>query len=194
MSVPTRQQAAAIVVGLSPNERLLQHSTVVAEIAAFLATAMARRGVAVDVDLVAAAALLHDIDKMLPDDDPLRALGHGAAGAEWLSERGFAELAPAVASHPVMAMGTAATYEDWAAAAGLAGQVVTYADKRGRQQLITLEDRFARWHERYPDSPDLDVADERAHRLEREMCALAGIEPQQVEREPWVSEALRAAA
>ena len=131
---------------------------------------------------------------MLPGDDPLKALGHAGAGAEWLRQRDLGELAPAVASHPVMALGRAASYEDWAQSAGLAGQIVTYADKRARQELITLDDRFGRWHERYPNSPDLDVADDRAHRLEREVCGLAGLRPEDVQRETWVGEALDAAA
>ena len=60
--------------------------------------------------IVETAALLHDLDKMLPAEDPLKALGHGAAGAEWLRQRGYDELAPAVASHPVMEIGGAPTY------------------------------------------------------------------------------------
>ena len=140
------------------------------------------------------AALLHDLDKMLPADDPLKALGHGAAGAEWLRQRGYRELAPAVAAHPVMELGYATTYHAWADRAGLIGRVVTYADKRARQDLVTLTDRFARWHENYPDSPKLDEADTRAHLLEIEICGLAGVTPEEVRREPWVDEALRAAA
>ena len=194
MSVPSRVEAAALVRGLRPNAKLLQHSTAVAEIASFLATAMTRRGVALDATAVETAALLHDVDKMLPDDDPLKPLGHGAAGAEWLRQRDHAELAPAVASHPVMAMGTAASYESWADAAGLVGQIVTYSDKRARQDLITLDDRFARWHERYPNSPDLDTAHERARRLERDMCEMAGIQPDDVRPDPWVNEATSATA
>ena len=179
---------------LAPNERLLRHSTVVAEIAAFLCAAMTRHGTAVDEQLVATAALLHDLDKMLPADDPLRALGHGAAGAEWLTSRGHAELAAAVASHPVMAIGNAESYEAWAEAAGEAGCVVAYADKRGRQRLVTLDQRFSRWHTQYPDSPALDAAHERARRLEREICAMAGIKPTDVSRERWVARVMRAAA
>lgn len=194
MSVPSRVDAAALVRGLRPNEKLLRHSTAVGEVAAFLADAMVRRGVALDARAAEAAALLHDLDKMLPDDDPLKPLGHGAAGAEWLRRRGFAELAPAVAAHPVMELGEAESYEQWSERAGLIGRVVTYADKRARQDLVTLTDRFARWHERYPESPKLDEAELRAQRLEREMCELAGIEPNEVSRLEWVEEAMRAAA
>ena len=56
--------------------------TAVAEIAAFLAERMAGRGVAVDRALVESAALLHDLDKALPETDPLRRLGHGHAGRQ----------------------------------------------------------------------------------------------------------------
>jgi len=194
MSVPSRVAAAAIVRRLSPNERLLRHSTAVAEIAAFLCSAMARRGVAVDATLVETAALLHDIDKMLPVDDPLKELGHAAAGAEWLRINGHAELSAPIASHPVMKMGYAPSFEAWAEAAGLAGRIVAYSDKRARQELISLDERFADWHRRYPASAPLDLAHERFQRLEQELCELAGVEPADVRYEPWVAEALRAAA
>jgi putative nucleotidyltransferase with HDIG domain len=194
MSVPSRAEAVAIVRELRPNDKLLRHSTAVAEVAAFLAEAMTRRGVAVDATLIEVAALLHDIDKMLPADHPLKPLGHGAAGAAWLRERGHDELAPAVAGHPVMEIGRAPTYDAWADAAGLAGRVVSYSDKRARQTLIRLDSRFARWHDHYPDSPDLDVAHERARRLEQEISQLAGVKPADVRRRAWVREQMRAPA
>jgi putative nucleotidyltransferase with HDIG domain len=194
MSVPSRIEAVTLLRELRPNERLLRHSTAVAEVAAFLAAAIAGRGVALNAAAVEAAALLHDLDKALPEDDPLRTLGHGAAGAEWLRQQGYDELAPAVAAHPVMEMAATETYGQWAERAGLTGRVVTYADKRARQDVLSLDDRFARWHERYPDSPRLDEAERRAQLLEREICDLAGIDPAQVRRVPWVEEARRAAA
>jgi putative nucleotidyltransferase with HDIG domain len=194
MSVPTREEAAAIVRGLQPNEKLLRHSSAVAEVAAFLAAAMVRRGFEFNITLVESAALLHDMDKMLPEDDRLKPLGHGAAGAEWLRQHGYGELAPAVASHPVMEIGRAASYDAWAELAGFEGRIVTYADKRARQDVVSLEERFARWHERYPDSPDLDQAKTRMRVLELEICDLAGIQPSEVARVDWVGEALNAPA
>lgn len=193
MAIPSRVEAANLVRDLKPNAKLMRHSTAVAETAAWLVAAMIRRGTVLDPTLVETAALLHDVDKMLPADNPLKPLGHGAAGAEWLRQRGHEEVAPAVAAHPVMEIGRAETYEEWAGRAGLAGQVVAYADKRARQYVLTLDKRFARWHEQYPDSPALDTAHERARQLEEEMCALAGIDPAGVKRKRWVSEALRAA-
>jgi putative nucleotidyltransferase with HDIG domain len=194
MSIPSRAQAAAVVAALRPNERLLRHSTGVAEVAAFLCAAMIRRGMSVDSALSEAAALLHDVDKMLPDAHPLKPLGHGHAGAEWLRREGMPELAPAVKAHPVMELGQAPSYEAWALRAGLEGRIVTYADKRVRQEVMSLDDRFAKWHAQYPDSPDLDAAHERARQLEAEVCELAGVRPKDVQRLPWVEEQMRAAS
>lgn len=194
MSVPSRVQAAAIVSRLAPSERLLRHSTAVAEIAAFLCSAMARRGLTIDSTMIETAAFLHDVDKMLPKEDPLRKLGHGAAGAEWVRQQGHAELADAIALHPVMALAGAPSYDDWADRAGFEGRVVAYSDKRARQELISLDERFSEWHARYPESEPLRVAHDRARRLEKVICALAGLRPADVGREPWVAEAMRATA
>ena len=194
MSVPSREQAAAILRDLAPNEKLLNHSAAVAEVCAFLCTAMSARGVELDARLAEGAALLHDLDKALPAGDSYRALGHGAGGAAWLRDHDLAELADAVTAHPVWVLGKAESYEVWAAATSLEARLVAYADKRALQDLVSLDARFERWHRRYPDSPMEPVAYERAQRLERELCTLAGVAPDEVARLPWVDEALRRAA
>src|SRR5687768_5332420 len=113
MAIPSRVEAVAVLRALEPNDKLFNHCAVVGEIAAFLAAAMTHRRVPVNAPLVEVAAVLHDLDKALPADDPLRELGHGAAGAEWLRRHGFAELADAVAAHPVFVLGEAASYDAW---------------------------------------------------------------------------------
>lgn len=155
---------------------------------------MTHRGVAIDTTLTEVAALLHDVDKMLGADDPMKPLGHAHAGAEWMRRNGHPELADAVEQHPVMDLGLAESYELWAERAGLEGRVVAYADKRAQMDVVSLDERFAEWHERFPSSAPMDVARERAGILEAELCALAGVRPEDVGRVPWVREALRAAA
>jgi putative nucleotidyltransferase with HDIG domain len=194
MSIPSREQAAAILRDLAPNEKLLNHSAAVAEVCAFLCAAMTGRGVAVDSRLAESAALLHDLDKALPTGDAFRALGHGAGGGAWLRDHDRGELAEAVASHPVWVLGNAESYEAWVTATSLEARLVAYADKRALQDLVSLDARFERWQRRYPDSPLEPVAYERAQRLERELCDLAGVTPEEVVRLPWVDEALRQAA
>lgn len=194
MSIPSRVEAAAILRGLEPTGRLLAHSAAVAEVCSFLCAALVGRRVAVNTPLAEAAALLHDLDKALPPDDPVMALGHGAAGAEWVRRHGHAELADAIAHHPVMTLTDERGYEAWAGKAGLEGRVVAYADKRALKDVVTLDERFERWFRRYPDSPLMGLAHERARRLEQEICAAAGIEPADVRRLAWVDDALSAVA
>jgi putative nucleotidyltransferase with HDIG domain len=193
VSIPSRVEAASILLELEPVDWLVEHSTAVAEVAAFLAARIAERGTGLDRSLVEAAALLHDLDKALPKGHPLLTLGHGAAGAAWLTERGHAELAPAVAHHPVMVLSDDETYTDWAARASLAERVVAYADKRAMQDVVSVAERFRAWDERHPERAEsMRIARARAELLEREVCAAAGVTPNEVQRLPWVHAAMQA--
>jgi hypothetical protein len=151
---------------------------------------MTRRGAAVNTALVESAALLHDLDKALPPGHPFRRLGHGAGGAEWMREHGHDELAEAIANHPVGVLAQAASYEDYARRVGLEACLVAYADKRALQDTVSLDARFDRWYGRYPDSSMLPVAHARAREMERDICAAAGIRPAEIERLPWVAQAM----
>jgi putative nucleotidyltransferase with HDIG domain len=165
----------------------------VAEVAAFLAVRAGRAGLAVDRRLVETAALLHDIDKALPADHPTRELGHGRAGAEWLSQAGHPELARAVAGHPVMALDAAAA-ETWVVDGPLEERIVSYADKRATQRVVSMEHRFERWRRRHPEHIEqLERAFEQACRMEAVICELIAIRPDEVERLRWVEQAMERA-
>ncbi|MGH2466908.1 MAG: HD domain-containing protein [Candidatus Limnocylindrales bacterium] len=195
MAVPTRREAAALLLAGAPPPWLLAHVSAVAEIAAFLAERIAARGYAIDRRLVETAALLHDIDKLLPASDPVLALGHGGAGARWLADQGHAELSRAVAAHPVTRLADGERFRRWSAFASREERIVAYADKRAGQRLEPLSARFADWAARYPEHrPDLAAAQPRAQRLEHDVCAAAGLDPTEVRRLRWVGPALQAAA
>src|SRR5205814_6923690 len=115
MSVPDRVEAARLLLSLSPPPWHLRHSQAVAETAAWLAARIADRGIAVQRPLVEAAALLHDVDKVLAPHDPGRALPHGDGSADWLTRQGHRELARAVANHPVTRLADEARYRRWSA-------------------------------------------------------------------------------
>jgi putative nucleotidyltransferase with HDIG domain len=193
MSIPTRNEAAAILARVVTKQKLINHMSSSAEVCAFMCAQMKARGVAVDSDLAESAALLHDIDKALRPEDPYRELGHGAGGAQWLIDHGYAELADAVRNHPVNVIGNAPSYEEWSAANSLEAKLANYGDKRSLQDIVTLDERFERWYKRYPDNPMEPIAHERFRRVEAELCALAGVTPDEVERVPWVDAALRQA-
>lgn len=196
MTVPDRVAAAALLSSLDPPPWFLAHSCAVAEIAAFLAKRIRDRGIAVDRAAVEAAALLHDVDKILPADDPARALPHGRGSAAWLTARGFAELARPVAGHPVTRLADPGGTGRWAAFASREERIVAYADKRAGRRLESMDARFGSWRRRYPDAWDAATERQvrtRANRLEADVCRAAGIEPGQVRRLPWTGAALRAA-
>lgn len=196
MTVPGRVAAAALLSSLDPPPWFVAHASAVAEIASFLAGRMAAHGITVDRAVVEAAALLHDVDKILSPHDPARTLPHGFGSAAWLTTRGHPELARSVAGHPITRLVDGDAHRRWAAFASREERVVAYADKRAGQRLESMDMRFASWRRRYPGAWD-DVTwravRARAARLEAEVCRAAGISATEVRRVAWVAAALRAA-
>jgi putative nucleotidyltransferase with HDIG domain len=196
MPVPSRSAAAALLLELDPPPWAVRHARAVAEVAAWLAARIDARGSHVDRALVEAAALLHDVDKLLRPGDPARSLRHGDGSAAWLSARGHPELARAVAGHPVTRLADDARYRTWAAFASREERIVAYADKRAGQRLESMDARFASWGRRYPagwDEATATTVRARAARLEADICRAAGVRPEEVRRLAWTGRALRTA-
>jgi hypothetical protein len=123
---------------------------------------------------------------------------HGDGSAAWLEDRGWGELAPVVRDHAVIRLADPG-YELWAGTASLEARIVAYADKRAGQRLVSMSERFASWHRRYPtgewsDDVAWHLVETRARELERVVCAAAGVEPSEVRRLRWARRALREAA
>jgi hypothetical protein len=157
MPVPSRVEAAQQLLLLDPPPWFMRHTRAVAEIAAWLALRIERRGARIDRRLVEAAALLHDVDKLVPPSDPAARLGHGEGSAAWLVRHGYDELAPVAAWHPVTRLVDDAAFAGWWSAGSLEARVVAYADKRAGQRLEPMDARFASWRRRYPEI-ERDVA------------------------------------
>jgi hypothetical protein len=203
MTVPGRVEAASLLLSLEPAPWFLRHSRAVAEVAAWLAARIDERGVAIDRRLVEAAALLHDVDKVLPPGHQARALPHGEGSAAWLTEAGHGELARAVEHHPVTRLADGARFRRWASFASREERIVAYADKRAGQRLESMDARFASWRRRYPpttsgaapawDAATFDAVRARAGRLEADVCRAAGVLPAEVSRLAWTGAAIRSA-
>ena len=208
MTVPGRVEAASLLLSLEPAPWFLQHSCAVAEVAAWLAARIDERGVAVDRRLVEAAALLHDVDKALPDGHPARALPHAEGSAAWLTAAGHGELARAVQGHPVTRLANGERFRHWAAFGSREERIVAYADKRAGQRLGSMDARFASWRRRYSpattvarhvqaggaeawDAATFDAVRALAARLEADVCRAAGIAPGDVRRLAWTGAAMR---
>lgn len=196
MTVPSRVEAAVLLRSLDPPPWFLAHARAVAEIAGWLARRIDERGMALDRRAIETAALLHDVDKLLPASDPAATLRHGDGSAAWLERQGHPELARLVANHPVTRLADQEGFRRWAAFAGREERIVAYADKRAGQRLEPMAARFASWQRRYPsgwDPTTQAAVERRAARLEQEVCSAAGCRPEDVRRLPWTGRALAAA-
>ncbi len=132
MTVPSRREAARLLLSLDPPAWSLQHACAVADVAAWIAREAVSHGTGCDVRAVEAAALLHDVDKIPAGH--VNGLRHGDGSAQWLVAHGMAELAPLVRDHPVPRL---ADDSDAArlARAPVEAKIIAYADKRAGQRL-----------------------------------------------------------
>jgi hypothetical protein len=208
MPVPSRREAARTFLSLGAPEWSTRHACAVADVAAWLAREAVTRGATLDVSAVEAAALLHDVDKVVGRPPDVR---HGDGSAAWLQQHGYGELADLVRDHPVTRLADEADTARLVAAP-LEARIVAYADKRAGQRLESMDSRFASWRRRYPAGPaetpagdpvpgkrgwNHELAErvyQRALALERDVCAAAGVDPAAVRRLRWSRRALAEAA
>ena len=194
-----------MLLSLDPPKWHLRHSRAVAETAGWLALRAASAGRSLDRHLVEAAALLHDVDKVDHVKAEMAGLAHGEGSAAWLAGRGYRELGPAIAGHPVTRLADGAWFGGWIDSASPEALIVAYADKRAGQSLEPMAARFESWERRYPPAEraartrgswtaaTLVEVRARAEELERRVCRLAGVEPAEVRRLRWTAGAIAAA-
>lgn len=124
--IPSLAECEAILSSHDAPSALLHHSQAVAGLAVNLASALNQCGLALDLALVQAGGLLHDIAKGKPD--------HARAGAAYLHSLGFPRVADIVASHMDL---------DFSPAELTESALVYLADKLVRGDMpVTLEQRF----------------------------------------------------
>lgn len=148
---------------------IIIHSEGVARVAEAAARVVADAGIPVEVDLVVAAALLHDIDKV-----EIRRTGgeHGIVGARRLEAAGFAELAVPVASHPIFCL-----LDDDRFPIGWPSVLLAVADRHVAQEFLTVDERLDDMRRRHPQhAAQIDAARRPAHALEAQVAEVAGLE------------------
>ncbi|MGQ9687954.1 MAG: HD domain-containing protein [Desulfobaccales bacterium] len=138
-----------------------RHSLLVTEVARHLGTSLSKAGIPLNLPLIEAGALLHDLGKT-----PClgTSLNHAEWGAQVLEEAGYPEVAQVVREH------VALQPDGHDPRLIREAEVVNYADKRVlHTRVVTLTERFADLKERYGRTPE---ARERISRLEITACRL----------------------
>ena len=124
--IPTAAECEAILAQRQGSRAVIRHSRKVAEVAHCIAAALVRTGLALNLDLVHAAALLHDLAKGQAD--------HAAAGAAILRAMHDPQVAAIVAAHTDLDFSSARLDEK---------AIVYLADKLVRgEERVTIDQRF----------------------------------------------------
>ncbi|HWR97426.1 MAG TPA: HD domain-containing protein [Candidatus Methanoperedens sp.] len=130
---PSTATCRRLLVSHGVPEHIRRHSARVAGVARRLASALRKRGERIDVALVEAAALLHDVAKAPCLESRL---DHAAEGGRVLRELGLTSVAAVVERHVHLG--------PWDPRGPVTeAEVVNYADKRVLyEDIVSLEERF----------------------------------------------------
>lgn len=129
--IPTRNECAALLRLHGVPETIIRHGEAVAELGLRIAESLERHGSSrLDLNLVVAACLLHDIARGRPD--------HSRAGAALLREEGYPAVADCVDAHMDLQLPAG---ESW----NFGEKEILYlADKLVREdRIVSLDARFA---------------------------------------------------
>jgi molybdenum cofactor cytidylyltransferase len=138
--IPSVAECESIMTRVLPvKESVCRHSRQVAQLAALMGTELNRVGCRLNLELITAGALLHDIAKGQP--------GHDRAAAGTLREMGFYRAADIVASHVDIDLGDGEAVDE--------AQVVYLADKmtRGEAYLVDFTASFQVKLEQFAGTP-----------------------------------------
>lgn len=158
-------------------EHIIDHSIEVARVALFLAAELNQKGQRIDLSLVEAAALLHDLTKTQcfnTKED------HARTGSKLLKEMGYERLAEVVAEHIHLTSqrDPSSISEE---------EVVNYADKRVKHdQIVSLEERFKDLEERYGETrralERLEGLKRATFEIEKKIFSILEIHPEHLQK------------
>lgn len=175
MVIPSEQECAALLAKYDTPEHIISHSRKVAQVGHLLGVELRKRDHPLNMALLDASCLLHDIGKYpcIVDGNGY----HDVRGEEILQAEGYPAVARIVVQHVVLRGSKEDPIRE--------EHIVFYADKRVvHDQVVSLDDRFAYLAETYAKS---NAAAEwllrmktDCMRLEREIFALLDFYPEDV--------------
>ncbi len=153
-------------------ENIIDHSLVVAGVALFLSIRLNGKGQKLNLSLVEAAALLHDLTKtecLKTKED------HALTGARFLKEMGYERIGEIVAEHIHLSK---KMDPEWVSEE----EVVNYADKRVRHdRVVSLDERFEDLKGRYGENERalelLEGLKKATFEIEKKIFSLLEIDP-----------------
>lgn len=168
--IPTKPQCLLLFDRYDLPTQKKIHVEAVTELALYLGQKLTEKGESINLELLEAAALLHDIDKNITKQAGER---HPDTAVRVLKELGFPEVAEVVRKHSLHCILSdelkPTTWEE---------KLVYLADKMTKFEVIGVEHRFKLWYKEGlpPDAvKELDASFPLVKKLEQEIYQVAGI-------------------
>lgn len=157
-------------------DHIIAHSLEVARVALFISIELNKMGQNIDLRLVEAASLLHDLTKtecLKTKED------HALTGSKLLREMGFERVGDIVAEHILLSR-----HQDPFAVSE--EEVVNYADKRVKHdRIVSLNERFEDLCNRYGKNPkafeQLEKLKKDTFELENKIFSIIGMSPEDLQ-------------
>jgi putative nucleotidyltransferase with HDIG domain len=158
--IPTREECLKLMGEYGMLENIVAHSLEVARVALFLSIELNKKGQKIDLGLVEAASLLHDLTKtecLKTKED------HAQTGSQLLNGMGYERIGNVVAQHIWLCKeGDPSSVSE--------EEIVNYADKRVmHDRIVSLEERFSDLKERYGK---IEKGRDYLERLQKEICGI----------------------
>ena len=135
MNIPSRKECLDILKNNGTPSNIITHSETVCKVAEDIVKNLIKKGIKVNKGLVAAGALLHDVERHKDN--------HVFRGVELVTKLGYPEVAQVMLRHTLYQIknNEPKTIEE---------KIVFYADKRVKNdEIVSMEERYRDLKERY---------------------------------------------
>jgi uncharacterized protein len=178
--IPNRGECLRLMNQYGMLSHIIDHSLEVAKVALYIAVELNKRGQRIDLGLVEAASLLHDLTKtecFKTKED------HAVTCAHLLKSMGYERVGAVVAEHVRLSKGK---NPSWVSEE----EVVNYADKRVQHdRIVSLEERFSDLMDRYGKgqkaSGQLEQLKKVSFEIENKIFSILGIGPTDLQSLQW---------
>ncbi len=145
MNTPSKKECNRLFSDTGMLAHIIDHSRQVCRVASFLTVELQKANVSLNSELIAAAALLHDITKTRSFDT---GEDHTRTGEELLARLGYNEVGKIVGQHVALDAYFLTDTPDEA-------EIVNYSDKRVlHDQIVPMDERMQYILEKYCQTPD----------------------------------------
>ena len=143
LDIPTKAECQALLIIVEAGDKILRHGQAVADMAVRLGKALNMAGCRLNLRLLKAAGLLHDIAKGQSEN-------HAEKGAEMIWNWGYQTVSYIVAAHTDITFLEGEPIRE--------REVLYLADKLVRgEQRVSIQERFRTAVELYADNPEISV-------------------------------------